>query len=311
MASTSSETCVKCLKCKVIVTNASEQTLKCGNLCGNALHYACSTFKPSEFKFIEGNKNIIWMCDVYIDRSDGVDHSSQETDKHHAIGVKVTILENNVCEMFKCVKELVTKMEKQNEILHNLQKKPVYDVNKENTEQQKSTIDKGPRKISTRSQATDGTLKSRDLKIDIKKEDEKERYKTISVKTIDNKTEEMTQGIDSGKVKNIKSIKHLRGENRNTTLKAVPIRKWIFISNFINSTTEDDIQKHLEGYNILSHVCEKIQTKSTGFAAFKTAVSKEDLERLFNPSIWPKNAVVRHYRNFRRRASIPVSRTTN
>ncbi|KAK9711867.1 hypothetical protein QE152_g25205 [Popillia japonica] len=37
----------------------------------------------------------------------------------------------------------------------------------------------------------------------------------------------------------------IRGKNTSTTLTAVENRKWIFASNFVNSTTEDDIKEHL------------------------------------------------------------------
>lgn len=97
-----------------------------------------------------------------------------------------------------------------------------------------------------------------------------------------------------------RSKRSVRGKNTNTILTAVENRKWIFASNFVSITIENYIKERLKSYAIPTDQCQKLPIKNTSIATFKIAGNENCVERLFSEELWPKNAMIRYYKNFQR-----------
>lgn len=291
--------CESCVQ--TIDLQNDKKILKCANYeCFTCLHYNCSSYKAPEIKFLETAKfNVKWFCNRCATNTSSPEKENTE---------KINMIEKQVSEIHEHIKQISLTVINQNQILNNLQNKPVLDKNEtRNEELQKTVKEKDRRKIGTRSQTTEGVSKDKELKID--RENETGINKNVSSGTkpiVNREQKEVIENIDIQSDKNWKLTKNIRGKNINTTLTAVPNRKWIFVSNFVNKTTEKDIEKHLSEYNISLITCEKLEINNKEIAAFKIAVAEKEVTRIFDANIWPENAIVRPFRNFQRKASKPA-----
>lgn len=117
-----------------------------------------------------------------------------------------------------------------------------------------------------------------------------------------NKPETADNNNDSFKI--VTSKKSLRGKKTNTTISAVKNRKWIFVSNLNNTTTEKDLENYLKENNFAALECHRLLIRTQEIAAFKIAISEEVYDDMFQEDLWPLNVIVRPFKNFRARASI-------
>lgn len=318
-----------CESCKEIFgVQQPEKIIKCGNKrCVVFLHHICSPFKATEIKFLETYKqNIKWYCSGCL---------KNENQSLGDVITKVNDMEKKMIEVFEYVKNILLKIDNQNEIIQNLKKKEenIEDRNnviqksaseeeirkEENTQNQsnvkKPTNERDNRKICTRSQTTEGAPKvTQQPKTGTDKDKPKEtqapKNKSDETKTVNKDEKHIIKAVDTINIRNTEPAKNIRGTNKQTTLATVENRKWVFVSNFVNKTKEIDIQKHLEAYNITALVCKKLDIKNTDIAAFKLAIREEDVSRVYDANIWPQNAIVRDFRNFRKKASTPALLTS-
>lgn len=79
---------------------------------------------------------------------------------------------------------------------------------------------------------------------------------------------------------------------------------WIFISQLHKDTKEEDVKQHLESENIQILECIKLNITNKTIAAFKLTVEANKFETVADENVWPKNTIIRPYRNFWRPASI-------
>lgn len=321
---------IECVKCKNTSINQSEKIIKCNGKCNHYLHHTCSSFKPTELKIFETHsRNVKWYCDVCV--------SSKNDAPMDVLCTKVEDLSTKLEEMLNIIKEQTIKIESQGKIIANLQNKQT--VRQQTIGQEKETVnaqkpqqsivqEKEPidsqRPITRSKTATlDGTIESvksyvKVVNTQVKKNDtQKQQTCTSLVAPADRKTNLrdiviMKNSLAEKPETNAKNTQKqtVRGNRRNTSLIAAENRKWIFISQLIHTTSEDDIKEYLSENKIDIINCEKLQIKSENISAFKIGVNEKVYEKMFNPNLWPANVIVRPYRfrNFRKVTELNLKR---
>ncbi|VEN52605.1 unnamed protein product [Callosobruchus maculatus] len=82
-----------------------------------------------------------------------------------------------------------------------------------------------------------------------------------------------------------------------TGLKAAERRSWFYIGNLNPETTVESLKSHMEGCNISTLCCEKLQTKNSEFSAcFKIAINPNTTEVLLNAENWPTDTNIKPFR---------------
>lgn len=294
-----------CVKCENKLDNRGEKLIKCSGHCKNFLHQMCSAFKPSELKFFEQHtKNIRWFCDSCVNS-----HSDPTVRDLHAIVIEMY---KKVEKLLELASEQTKKIDCQAVLINNMQAKQQLQpssareepVNKPITRSKTTTdVSTNPRseiKLSSISNKKPDKQKHNTPSKDEQKPVEKPRTDSTL------KSAEKLKQETSTDSKYTHETKTIRGCRNNTSLKAAENRKWVFLSQFTNTTTVDDIKGYLMENHINIINCYKLLTKSPDIAAFKMAVDNDTYEKMFDADLWPLNVIVRPFRsqNFRKLGSL-------
>lgn len=253
-----------------------------------------------ELKFIENNKSIKWNCEICSD----IDIKQEVT----SITQYVQKLEKKIDDLTNIMHKYSRKIEDRNKTTSQLQA-----LIEEHTQSHKTTstqrfkTDTEINKPTMRSQANTGSQEQSNTKT---KETKITKNSTAGEKNdvnrpqnninMVNTSDQNYKNSDSSTNKN----KIIRGSKENTSLTAVAKRKWIFISNLVKNTNEDDVVKYLNENQINVLLCNKLDIRNKDIAAFKAAVNLDDFEKMLKPEMWPNNTIIKEYKNFQKRASL-------
>lgn len=105
-----------------------------------------------------------------------------------------------------------------------------------------------------------------------------------------------------------KKRKVIVGQSNNSELDVIVQRKWVHLSSFKPTVTEDNIKMYVAKrikINIEDIACFRLIKKDVNLEDvkklnFKLGVSSEFYNELFDPRIWPSNIKVRHFKNFQK-----------
>lgn len=299
-----------CVKCKTKLENQSDKIIKCYGTCGGYIHYLCSSFKPSELKFVETHKNMKWFCEQCTENKNGQLVSE--------LSVKINELSKKISLLMDIVQEQTKKIDNQATIINNLQLKQTQNVYEKEarpcTRSQKPTLDGNANLNSTEN-----------IKIHLQnKKTEKlshntpnkniEQSKTQQQKDIVQKPEINKESPQNKKMQTNVSKTNtsvtIRGNKNNTSITAAENIKFVFISQLQKTTTEEDIKDYLSQNNINIKSCYKLRIKSEEIAAFKIVVSENIYEEMFNPNLWPMNVIIRPFKSMNFRNRLPTTQAT-
>lgn len=314
----------KCIKCGLKQEIKGDKIIKCNGTCDGFIHYVCSSFKPTELKFLEtNNKNIKWYCDKCCG-------SKKEPNDMYT---KLDDMNQKLLVLTDIINAQTIKIEKHNNILTNLK---TTDESRRITHSPKETISRPTTRSRTLNTDVTDEFTKLHLQLttglpEIEKEKENgnnsfsaskiEKHKVqtnISKKKNDTPKRNINTDVTSASVESLKKTqvremstnrnrKTIRGQRTDTVIKAEENRKWVFISQLVKTTTENDVITYLRdnGVNVLQ--CNRLEIKNNEIAAFKIAIKEELYEEMFDPALWPVNTIIRPYRqtNFRKTAIIP------
>lgn len=252
---------------------------------------------PLNSSFLDNNvKNIKWYCEQCI-RDDSTVLVSPTLDKINEMDKKLDLL-------FKIIKEQSIKIENQSKLINNLKK----------AQQQTSSEIEHTQKPTTRLRSSD-TDGSETPKTSVKQlvetmhknedkhkqqtttvPDRKQAQKQVQLQEEDKKKENPKDKEVYVKNTHAENIKTIRGKRTDTTISAAESRKWIFVSQLIKTTKEEDITNYLSDNKIDILKCDKLEIRNTEIAAFKIAVKEKTYDVMFNPELWPKNVIVRPFK---------------
>lgn len=293
-----------CVKCKITQENQADKVLKCYGGCSNFIHYVCSAFKPTELKLFDThNNNVKWCCDNCGREKKGTYVSDLYS--------KILDMDKKIDRMFSIIYEQSIKIEKQNNIIKKLE---VSSSSEQQTKVEQTTL-RGPttrskniltesskdtksyaKSLSTQSNKNQ-TIQDKHTEVNNLEHSEKQKETQLGMKDI--KTGNLQQ---TPARRNPNKTKTIRGNRNDTTISAAENRRWIFVSQLLRTTTENDVHKYLMENNINVIQCSKLEIRNTDIAAFKIAVAEDIYERMFEPELWPVNVIIRPYkfRNFRK-----------
>lgn len=299
-----------CVQCKSTNDNENEKKIKCSGMCNTYVHYTCSKFKPTELKIFDiYHKNIKWLCDACA----GAKTQEISVNLLHA---KLVEMENKFEKLLDIVRQQSEKIEYQTKIIKNLQSKETHVAEQESTQGPKTRSKTSTIEVCSDTTAINASSKGLQNK-SIEKQKQLNADKNITrlddlqkfgkEKKTQKEGESLQEKTDPFETNKIKTI---RGNRINTTIEAAENRKWVFVSQLVKTTKEEDVKKYLNenGINVFS--CFKLIIQSTDIAAFKIAVSEQIYDKLFNPELWPMNTIVRPYRHRNFRKSQPVALNT-
>lgn len=296
-----------CVMCKLNPESETDKFIKCYGNCNNYLHYGCSSFKPSEIKFLESHKYCVkWICETCAN-----DNASK------GLVSSINSLSAKLDAVFDVMRDQVNKISENSAAIINLQnkssEKPKHSITQNVNTQETVRHETGP---NTRSKtnlkdfsliSTEGTtttnfnLNFTDKKRKrlgqtvINKNQETPRQENIEEDTLKTNSESLkkTSALNLGETRR----KTIRGKRCNTSISTVESRKWLFLSRLVNTTTKNDIIEYLAECNVTPLSCEKLDIKNKDIAAFKIAVNENIYNEMFNEDMWPNNAIIRPFRN--------------
>lgn len=298
MAVNDKSVCVSCKAIRKIENEKTEKILICSGHCGNFVHHQCSVFKPSEVKFLEANtNNIKWYCDTC-----GINKNVNIVNEVHG---KLSDFERKIEMLFNIIKEQSSKLENQTLIINNLQKSQQSITNKQgpNTRSKTTEIEDSDyiktysKVISStqhKKQGQDTNKNTPEPKQTTKKIPVEKNEKNGNIPEEKQSTQNNINNVNTNSVNMNKRT--IRGSRTNTAISAAENRKWIFVSQLINTTKVEDVTKYLTENNIKALECEKLDIRNTNIAAFKIAVEEGVYEQMFDSDLWPRNTIVRPFR---------------
>lgn len=330
-----------CVKCESEVEITKDKILRCGTKwCNNVLHYVCSAFKPTELKFVEANRDVVWFCEGCLAR-----HTSEQPGTAGGPSSSSLVSENvistiqrvdqNFEMVVSLIKELELKIDKQNTIISKLELKlsekqtksegyeePVKPPLQETTA---AVTIKRNRPI-TRSWSTTTPIDGDDrqqavaaISKNTNTNNDKQQQSYSAVVGNKKTNTDMAKGIappagDTRSTDGFTDVKHKRrkmirgSRTENASISAVESRKWIFVSRLQKHTTEEDLKSYLTENNIEIISCDKLVIRSDQIAAFKIGIPASLEENIYRSDLWPINTIVRPYINFRKTQVVEVTK---
>lgn len=319
---------ILCDKCEHILHD-TEKNIKCEKCKVRGLHHACSPFKPAELKFLEINtKCIKWLCTACSEEG-MLNQLTEILATIRSLDAKVTLCMEHISAQRITIEKHNNKIAEQSKVIEELTKNNSTDVqvhhqyrtrstkqspvvvgnagSDNSTNSLRSALNDDSSSTVLKSAPKDkiGTMPVADNKKPKQQINDKEPAKVIS--PIHKNQIKQGQETDEGFTTVRRRKLTIRGKKENTSLVAAETRKWVFVSQLRSTTTEDDVKMYLSsnGINILE--CERLNIYHTNIAAFKVAVETKDEPLLFNEDLWPRNVIVRAYRNFRKPAQLHQS----
>lgn len=234
---------LNCVQCSQNIDKQADKVIKCYRKCNNVLHYTCSTFKPSELKFMEANiHNIRWCC------NDCASESVEES---------VSILKRDLASIDKKIEILTKIIYEQNEKLTN-QDKIIHNRIVTKEVQKQTAVEEELQGPSTRSKTIDVSTEWKSYAKTTSTIQGKKHKQTPEKNSCPPKNEDglrddktTTQGKTSINTKattnfnNANKTKTIRGKRLNTKILAADSQKWIFVSQLAKDTAVDDVKQYL------------------------------------------------------------------
>lgn len=75
-----------------------------------------------------------------------------------------------------------------------------------------------------------------------------------------------------------------------------PRQRALFVSKLSPDTATADLKKHIESQNICPLSCRRLKTKYSSYSSFYVTVDEENMQRLNDPSMWPRGCIFKPFR---------------
>lgn len=296
-----------CIKCINTIDKTSEKVILCGEWnCLNCMHHSCSSFKPTELKFLETNKNNIkWVCDVCLNKPQiATCDLSPVTTAINALSLKLD-------QCFDKLNTHNTKLDQHNLAIHKLEQQVLVDSQTNSIQTRSATKNKTTQDVvnSTHNKNSPTNSGCTSKKQDNYQDSDKkiEGFSDALKKPPPAlKTPVVIECDEPKPAKNHRQrVKTLRGTRDDATLKTMDNKKWVFVSQFSSETTEEQVTNYLKQNNINFTDCVKLDITNKTVAAFKIAALEKHIDSLFDINLWPRNTIIRPYRRpFLRRTPV-------
>lgn len=309
-----------CIKCATIIDKTSEKVIICGEWnCFRCMHHSCSSFKPTELKFLKTyKKNIKWVCDECLNiKSLPKSLPSTSSKNINTMTVAIESLSEKLDRCLEQINRQSYEIQQHNLAINRLEQKMTSTV-QTNTIQTRS-VSKGKStrdatKISNPEITNQNikkqieTNKNQSTLSDQKTEGLSESFSEVAKKqTVRNTSPEVSENIElSTSAKNHRHhSKTLRGVRNDAPLITMENRKWVFVSQFRSDTTVEQISNYLNQNKVKFTDWVKLNIINKTVAAFKISAPENLVDSLFDVNLWPRNTIIRPYRKpFLKKAAV-------
>lgn len=200
---------------------------------------------------------------------------------------------NDICQKFPVTSTDNTITDQTSSVPNNIQKPTLNTSDKYKIDKAKTTVNKIIDSNQNNS-ATNNTLSHRPNKRKQNSDKKNSPHK--------NETTEDQLVLTQKNNRNNRSLvkrNTVIGTNKttNSSVKCIPKLGYLHVYRLAAETTENDIKKFLQQTAPNIHfTCEKLIKKDPSSASFKISFPLDNVEHVYEPSIWPVGAAVRRYR---------------
>lgn len=312
--SSSNTLCSKCFN-----AFKSPKFIAC-HICKARFHLICGNMDEKVAEHFNNNKNLVFYCDHCLNlSSDLIVHISLLTKEISEIKESITAANNSV----KVSHTICSTNVRDNNVYSNENNVKISRVNNNKNNKIINSANDGVR-LSQQSVGVNctKTLTSDDVFVDAV--DAVGALCDVSLPTTSSFSAGnavlKSQGSDlpanstfsewsTVRNKNQKRQKIVYGDSNEIALEVIPRKKWVHISSFKPSVTEEDVINYVVNRTsiVKEHLsCYKLVKKDTPldeirFANFKLGVMSSQYDQLFNPSLWQSNVRVRPFKFFPKR----------
>lgn len=292
---------IKCVKCNTVVhpgcltylkrnvVKLDEYEMNCCSITEVRNSVSANTNCDSLLIEVSYLKTIIEQKDLVI---------KYQAETIESLKNQVTLLSNVMENKATSLSPQTSKAKSTSQVAHPKQLE-AQKANKSNTNQNLETIndDKNPNfKENYADVLKNAQEKKCDQLININSDTYLKNKRVINEKSTD---------IPTSSLKNKKSTQKNKTDNKTVVgtatdkcvIKGVESRRAIFISRLSPSTSTDQVNTHLEQFNIKSCTIQKLNIKSEEVAAFKILINASEISKINDPNVWPQHTIIRPYRH--------------
>lgn len=320
----------QCVICSKIADKVKDKILVCVGVCKSVLHLSCSTYKPSEIKFLEANSvNIKWYCDACSTaKKQNEDTATIATlaAKMNEIGEQIKVMmtqvkqnntniinnTRNICNMEKTVSENRTSSRPKtrsvtitestrNESKSNSGNK-MLSVTTEAVDDNEGRVENPTNKIPTKTIQMDRKPESQKIK-----DKEGERPDDSAARNDNNTNTLNTEKEMESWTKVVAKKKRQRvitGTDRNVEcgFTSAAVQLHLFVNKVNLETTEEHIKFFIKSkLPSIDTTVQQWKIQNQNHKAFKVSTElKPDVEKiLLDSSFWPQYVKINKFRFFR------------